>query len=280
MNSASKILAGLAGEDHCVPGLGAACCMVAKLIVVSGKSAGRAITLKSGKLLIGRAEDCDIRPLGEEVSRRHCVVLATATEMTVEDLKSRNGTFVNGVKTLAKPVVSDGDILRVGPLELKVSVGELAHAAPVSAEQVSSVGKTKSVAAHAPVASPVASPVVEAGGSDDDVSRWLMVDDEPAGMFDTTQSVKLVSPLDAFAVSGGVASGSADATESGSVVSLDAVVASGDSSATVIASHSGMEALIASRAKPGMLPAGSKDSKTDSSRDAAAEALKKFFGKR
>ena len=254
--------------------------MVAKLIVVSGKSAGRAITLKSGKLLIGRAEDCDIRPLGEEVSRRHCVVLATATEMTVEDLKSRNGTFVNGVKTLAKTVVSDGDILRVGPLELKVSFGELAHAAPVSAEPVSSVGKTKSVAAHAPVASPVASPVVEAGGSDDDVSRWLMVDDEPAGMFDTTQSVKLVSPLDAFAVSGGVASGSADATESGSVVSLDAVVASGDSSATVIASHSGMEALIASRAKPGMLPAGSKDSKTDSSRDAAAEALKKFFGKR
>ena len=258
--------------------------MVAKLIVVSGKSAGRAITLKSGKLLIGRAEDCDIRPLGEEVSRRHCVVLATATEMTVEDLKSRNGTFVNGVKTLAKTVVSDGDILRVGPLELKVSLGEPAHAAPVSAEPVSSVGKTKSVASHAPVASPVASPiaspVVEAGGSDDDVSRWLMVDDEPAGMFDTTQSVKLVSPLDASAVSAGVASGSADATESGSVVSLDAVVASGDSSATVIASHSGMEALIASRAKPGMLPAGSKDSKTDSSRDAAAEALKKFFGKR
>jgi len=250
--------------------------MVAKLIVVSGKSAGRAITLKSGKLLIGRAEDCDIRPLGEEVSRRHCAVLATAAEMTVEDLKSRNGTFVNGVKILAKTVVSDGDILRVGPLELKVSLGEPAHAAPVSAEPVSSVGKTKSVAAHAPVASPVA----EAVGSDDDVSRWLMVDDEPAGMFDTTQSVRVVSPLDASSVLGGVGSGSAAATESGSVVSLEAVVASGDSSATVIASHSGMEALIASRAKPGMLPAGSKDSKTDSSRDAAAEALKKFFGKR
>ena len=48
--------------------------MVAKLIVASGKSAGRSIALKHGKLLIGRADECDIRPLGDEVSRRHCEV--------------------------------------------------------------------------------------------------------------------------------------------------------------------------------------------------------------
>ena len=76
--------------------------MVAKLIVASGKSAGRSITLKHGKILIGRAEECDIRPLGEEVSRRHCAVVEEAGAVTVEDLKSRNGTYVNGAKIAAK----------------------------------------------------------------------------------------------------------------------------------------------------------------------------------
>ena len=48
--------------------------MIAKLIIASGKSAGRAISIKRNKLLIGRAEECDVRPLSEEVSRRHCAV--------------------------------------------------------------------------------------------------------------------------------------------------------------------------------------------------------------
>ena len=125
--------------------------MVAKLVVASGKSAGRSIALKHGKLLIGRAEECDIRPLGEEVSRRHCAVVEEAGNVTVEDLKSRNGTYVNGVKIAAKVTVADGDIVRVGPLELKVSC-----------------------AAPAPAAAPAAEPPM------DDVSRWLMADDEPA----------------------------------------------------------------------------------------------------
>ena len=103
--------------------------MVAKLIVASGKSAGRSITLKHGKLLIGRAEECGSRPLGEEVSRRHCAVVEDAGSVTVEDLKSRNGTYVNGVKISAKVTVADGDIVRVGPLELKVSCAAPAAAA-------------------------------------------------------------------------------------------------------------------------------------------------------
>ena len=48
--------------------------MVTKLIVTSGKSAGRSIAIKRNKLLIGRSEECDVRPLSEEVSRRHCAV--------------------------------------------------------------------------------------------------------------------------------------------------------------------------------------------------------------
>ena len=69
--------------------------MVTKLIVASGKSAGRSIAIKRNKLLIGRAEECDIRPLSEEVSRRHCAVIVGPADVWVQDLGSRNGTFLN-----------------------------------------------------------------------------------------------------------------------------------------------------------------------------------------
>lgn len=217
--------------------------MVAKLIVASGKSAGRSIALKHGKLLIGRAEDCDVRPLGEEVSRRHCVVMAEGDGLTVEDLKSRNGTYVNGVRIAAKVTVADGDIVRVGPLELKVSCAVLAAASSL-----------------------------------DDVSRWLMADDEPAGMFDTTRTITASDLASLAAV---------EATPGDAVSSADAVAATpepslavGDSSHSSVARISGIDALIAARAQPGGLPVDSKGTKATNSKDAAAEALKKFFGKR
>ena len=48
-------------------------------------------------------------------------MVAEGNGLTVEDLKSRNGTYVNGVKIAAKVTATDGDVIRVGPLELKVS---------------------------------------------------------------------------------------------------------------------------------------------------------------
>jgi pSer/pThr/pTyr-binding forkhead associated (FHA) protein len=127
--------------------------MVTKLVVASGKSAGRSISIKRNKLLIGRAEECDVRPLSEEVSRRHCAVIVGPADVWVEDLGSRNGTFVNGDRIEAKTKVSDGDMIRVGSLELRVSC-------------------------QAPAAAP---------GGEEDVSRWLMADDQAATTSDTTR---------------------------------------------------------------------------------------------
>jgi len=212
--------------------------MVTKLIVVSGKSAGRSIAIKRNKLLIGRSEECDVRPLSEEVSRRHCAVQVGPAETWVEDLGSRNGTFVNGTKITEKMRVKDGDIIRVGALELKVSCIEPAAKA----------------------------------GSEDDVSRWLMADDKPAGMFDTTRAVD--------------APGGQPATDDSSPGSFIAgigsplsTVACGETTQTV-SSTSAIDGLkAASKAAPGSLPTPAKKA-ADSSRDAAAEALKKFFEKR
>ncbi len=207
--------------------------MVTKLIVASGKSAGRTIAIKRNKLLIGRAEECDVRPLSEEVSRRHCAVHVGPADVWVEDLGSRNGTFVNGEKIAAKIRVKDGDIIRVGGLELKVSCTEPAARA----------------------------------GTDDDVSRWLAADDQPAGMFDSTQTMENAEP---------------EAAEPGSFVSGIATPPAAEvgGSTQAGAAGSAIDALKAVRnEKPAGLPAAPRK-ESDSSRDAAAEALKKFFEKR
>jgi len=214
--------------------------MITKLIVASGKSAGRAISIKRSKLLIGRAEDCDVRPLSEDVSRRHCAVHVGPADVWVEDLGSRNGTFVNGVKIKEKTKVATGDLIRVGALELKVSCS-------------------------APTA---------AAGSEEDVSRWLMTDEEPAGMFDTTQSVRTAAVADPAADSSSVHAESPDAS-SGSGVTAGGAGSGISKSSGALA----IDAVKESKSKPGMLPQQPKKG-SDTSRDAAAEALKKFFGGR
>lgn len=230
--------------------------MHAKLVVASGKSAGRAISLKNGRILIGRAEECDIRPLGEEVSRRHCLILVEGDSITVEDLKSRNGTFINGDRIPAKTTAKSGDIVRVGPLELKVSL-------------------------PAPVAAPAEASPPAAPASMDDVSRWLMADDEPAGMFDTTQTVRVPDPpaSDAPAAAEGDAASALPGQTEGERDGAAAPAAT-DASVTMSGSST-IEALLATRAQPGLLPAAARNaSKSTNSKDAAADALRKFFGKR
>jgi len=214
--------------------------MQTKLIVASGKSAGRAISIKRSPLLIGRAEDCDVRPLSEDVSRRHCAIHIGPADAWAEDLGSRNGTFVNGVRIKEKTRLADGDMVRVGALELKVSC-----TAPAPA------------------------------GNEDDVSKWLMADEAPAGMFDTTRTLPLP---------GSAAKDDSSAIDSSNIhASPPTEVAGAAGSPSGISSKSSsslaIEAIKASQSKPGMLPAAAKKS-ADSSRDAAAEALRKFFNNR
>ena len=214
--------------------------MQPKLIVASGKSAGRAIAIKRSTLLIGRAEECDVRPLSEDVSRRHCAIHVGPAEVWAEDLGSRNGTFVNGVKITAKTKLADGDLVRVGALELKVSC---------------------------------AKPVAE--GAEDDVSKWLMADDAPAGMFDTTQTLRVPgspTPDDSSAIDSSNIHASPPTEVTGSGISQSGISSKSSSNLAI-------EAVKESQAKPGILPAAAKKS-ADSSRDAAAEALRKFFNNR
>ena len=77
----------------------------------------------SRDVLIGRERGrCDLRVASSEVSRRHCQILVGEKTVDVRDLGSANGTRVNGELVPAKInfPVNPGDVLTVGPLEIRV----------------------------------------------------------------------------------------------------------------------------------------------------------------
>ncbi|MEA2441479.1 MAG: hypothetical protein QOH76_2903 [Thermoleophilaceae bacterium] len=73
---------------------------------------GREQTLEAGAT-IGR-EGCDVNLMDPEVSRRHAAIRSEAGSLAIEDLRSTNGTFVNGKRIDVVTVLRAGDTVRLG----------------------------------------------------------------------------------------------------------------------------------------------------------------------
>ena len=72
-----------------------------------------------GRVVIGRASECDIR-LGEaHLSRRHAQLAVIGDVLEIEDLNSANGTFVNG-RRIARMLLKSGDELSFDTLKFRV----------------------------------------------------------------------------------------------------------------------------------------------------------------
>jgi pSer/pThr/pTyr-binding forkhead associated (FHA) protein len=98
----------------------------AKLKVVGGRHHGKVIPLATRKFLIGREQDCHLRPNSELVSRHHCALWVDDFSVRVRDLGSTNGTFVNNERVRGEMVLGAGDHIRVGKLDFELLVGDLA----------------------------------------------------------------------------------------------------------------------------------------------------------
>src|SRR5262245_19200412 len=91
------------------------------LKVVRGRSATTTLKLGDGVTSLGRHDDCIVRIKSSQVSRRHCELLEADGRLTVRDLGSSNGTFVNGKRVLGQQVLKVGDELTVGTVTLRVA---------------------------------------------------------------------------------------------------------------------------------------------------------------
>jgi len=96
--------------------------MQVTLNVVGGKHAGKIVPVTAPRFFIGRAPDCHVRSTSSSISRHHCVILVGLCVIDVQDLGSKNGTWVNGEQVRGHRFLQSGDRLAVGRLEFEVQV--------------------------------------------------------------------------------------------------------------------------------------------------------------
>ena len=94
----------------------------AELKVVGGKQHGSLIPLQTKKFLVGREQDCQLRPSSESVSRHHCVFTMDEFSVRLRDLGSTNGTFVNGQRVQGQAILQPGDRILIGKLEFEIAI--------------------------------------------------------------------------------------------------------------------------------------------------------------
>jgi DNA-binding winged helix-turn-helix (wHTH) protein len=80
----------------------------------------RLIPLSPGDNVLGRDEDVNVRIDAPSVSRRHArITVAAGQPVVIEDLASKNGTWVAGRRVESGPTsLADGDAVRLGKVEL------------------------------------------------------------------------------------------------------------------------------------------------------------------
>ena len=104
---------------------------VAQLLIMSGEDAGTVIPLIESEYNVGRQRENQIQLNDLGVSARHARIFRGPEGYVVEDLKSRNGTWLNG-KRIFHSILRNADEIRLGATDLRYEV--LFDASNASAE--------------------------------------------------------------------------------------------------------------------------------------------------
>lgn len=76
--------------------------------------------LKQGENVIGRLPECDIQINSNMVSRKHARIVCTGERLTIEDLGSGNGTFINATKVEVPSPLKNNDRIKLGPIMFRI----------------------------------------------------------------------------------------------------------------------------------------------------------------
>lgn len=125
--------------------------MTPALVFKEGPFAGRRVEVDA-EVVVGR-EDAGLTIEDEEISRRHAVIRPSDDGIEIEDLGSRNGTFVNGARIESATQLAGGDTVKLGQTVFEVE-STRAAATVVSAAAPS----TPAAPAPAPTPPPAATP--------------------------------------------------------------------------------------------------------------------------
>jgi pSer/pThr/pTyr-binding forkhead associated (FHA) protein len=110
---------------------------------ISGKYQGGEFPLPpNSEIIVGRSSDLDMVLVEDMVSRRHAKIVVETEQVTIQDLGSTNGTFVNGER-VKRASLNDGDRVLIGTSIIKLVTSD----APVAAAPPAAK-KLQEVAAH------------------------------------------------------------------------------------------------------------------------------------
>jgi pSer/pThr/pTyr-binding forkhead associated (FHA) protein len=224
------------------------------LKVLTGRNAGQVVRVPVPKFLIGRSDDCHLRPHSDLISRHHCAILIDNGVVAIRDFNSRNGTFVNGEKVVGQTPLKTGDKVSVGQLVFEVHAS---HGDPM--QRKPKVKDVRDAAAR----------VATGAGRDEDtdVTAWLMEETTVAAAADTKTNdltqTQHFSGTDLLGPAGDPAS-----SNGAEKVAVAAEAKTSDSKAG-----------LAAKKAPGKLPQIPAVATKDS-REAAAEFLKKILRNR
>ncbi len=236
--------------------------MQVKLRVMQGAQSGREVALSSTEFLIGRGEECHLRPKSDAISRQHCTIRTADNQCFVVDMGSKNGTYVNGQRVEGECQIQAGDHLQVGPLQFQVV---FAHA----------LGGAKRPAARN--VKEVATRTAEGGSDDLDIARWLDDGADPA------ESQAVATPeTRQFRLDDTNQEAMETQVDLGDDVptSTDARPDSSETESEEPADESEQSgSRLKKKDPPGKLPPKSRINSRDS-REAAADMLKNFFNRR
>lgn len=87
------------------------------LVVRKGPDVGERFYLDRHTLSVGRDPRADIFLNDVTVSREHATLTVTGSEVSVIDVGSLNGTYINGV-CVDKAILGDGDVVQIGTFQM------------------------------------------------------------------------------------------------------------------------------------------------------------------
>ena len=145
------------------------------IVLVMFKSDGQRkdFPLDSPVTVVGRNESCDLRAPILSVSRRHCELSVSGDRLSVKDLGSSNGTYVNNER-ITEAELKPGDRLAVGPIIFTIQVdGAPAEIQPVKTrgQQLAEAGDTSVEEVVNLEADVVAQPGASAPGTPDEAAQ-------------------------------------------------------------------------------------------------------------
>ncbi len=112
---------------------------MSKLVIITPGLAGLSHELGTHWVTIGRSNKNAFQIVDTSVSSQHCEVLLRSNELVIRDLRSTNGTFIEG-RTVTEGVLRTGETLRLGDVELHLEIYPSAVPASAPAKKPAAAG--------------------------------------------------------------------------------------------------------------------------------------------